>query len=319
MAFGWYLFTSSQASFAAFTSFGSQISANFVTNFLNPSSRSEMVLTGLGVGTGAASFSHLVGRLFFYLSEFLIVIGVFRTLLKKEFARFGSDYMIFSILGLAILVFCIVVPNFANTFRIERFYDISLLFLAPFFVIGVQTISGFLTARFLKKHKEAFALGLILITVIPLFFFETSFIYETTKDYSYSVPLSMYRMNKTSLYDRTTDAMEVAAALWLSSEKDPAHDIVYCDYTSLTNVLTSYGMMSAANLRQLPNSTAFVKDGNYVFLREINTQEGIIEGQLENFPTSTLQPVLANESLVYSNGADVVFWIHQPALNSTSP
>jgi uncharacterized membrane protein len=277
------------------------------------------VLAGIGA-TGAASFAHLIGRLFFYLSEFLIVIGVLKTLLKKEFARFGSDYTIFSVLGLAILFFCIVVPNFAKFFRVERFYQISLLFLAPFFVIGTQTISGFFTARFLRTHKETFALGLILIAVVPLFFFETGFIYETTKDISYSVSLSMYRMDIRSLYGRTTDAKEVAAALWLSSQKSPVQDIVYGDYVATLTILTSYGMMSGVNLRYLPNSTSFLNDGNYVFLRRVNTEEGIVDQlSYEPFNVTYIQTALESESLVYSNGEAVVFKIYSPVLNSTFP
>jgi uncharacterized membrane protein len=265
-------------------------------------------LTGIGV-TGAASLAHLIGRLFFYLSEFLIMIGVLKIVLRKDFARFGSDYTMFSILGLAILIFCIVVPNFARFFRVERFYQISLLFLAPFFIIGVQTVSGFLSARVLKKHKEVLALGLALIAVVPLFFFETGLLYETTKDFSYSVPLSMYRMDKTSLYDRTMDAKEVTAALWLSRLHDPVHDLVYCDYTSLSQVLTSYGMMSGENLRQLENKTSFAGEANYVYLRSVNTQQGVIEGQGTQFNISDISPLLERQSLVYSNRESVVLWV----------
>jgi len=319
MAFGWYIYTSSSATFDALENFGNHISTNLISDFFNPAARTQTVLTGLGA-TEAASFAHLIGRLFFYLSEFMIMIGLLRTLLKKEFARFGSDYTMFSVLGLAILIICIIVPNVARYFRMERFYQISILFLAPFFVIGIQTISEFFTTRFLKTHKEALALGLILIAVVPLFFFETGFIYETTKDFSYSVPLSMYRMDKISLYDETTDAKEVAAALWLSSQQDPAHNVVYCDYAAFLGVLTSYGMMSGVNLRYLPNSTSFFSDGDasvrYVFLRTVNTQEGIIDGQSGLFNVSIVQPELASESLVYSNRDAVVFY---KLLNSTSP
>jgi uncharacterized membrane protein len=319
VTFGWYIYTSSSAPFDALVNFGGQVSRNFISDFFNPSTRTTTVLTGIGV-TGAASFAHLAGRLFFYLSEFLIIMGVLRTLWKKEFARFGSDYTMFSILGLAILISCIAVPNFAKYFRVERFYQISLLFLAPFFIIGIQTISGFLTTRFLKTHKETLALGLILIAVVPLFFFETGFIYETTKDFSYSVPLSMYRIDKISLYDRTTDAKEVAAALWLSNLQDHAHNLIYCDFVSLPNVLTSYGMMSGANLRELLNNTKFLKDGNYVFLRGVNTQEGIVESQtVENFNITNIQSALESQSLVYSNKNAVILKIYQPILNSTSP
>jgi len=318
MTFGWYVYTSSSAPFEALVNFGGQVSRNLFSDFFNPSSRTTTVLRGIGV-TEATSFAHLIGRLFFYLSEFLIILGVLRTLLKKDFARFGSDYTMFSILSLAILIFCIIVPNFARFFRVERFYQISLLFLAPFFIIGIQTISGFLTTHALKTHKEALALGLILIAVVPLFFFETGFIYETTKDFSYSVPLSMYRIDKISLYDRTTDAREVAAALWLSSQQDPANNLVYCDFVSLSNVLTSYGMMSGENLRELPNNTRFIDDADYVYLRGINTNLGIIIGQDKSFNLSNIQWVLENQCLVYSNKDATVFWVNSNHTIPTSP
>jgi uncharacterized membrane protein len=320
MTFSWYIYTSASAPFEALVDFGNVISKNLITDFFNPSARTTTVLMGLGIG-GAASFAHEVGRIFFYLSEFLIVVGVLSTLLKKEFARLGSDYMSFSILSLAILIFCIVVPNFARFFRVERFYQISLLFLAPFFVFGAKAICEFFGAhtRLLKAHKETLTLILVLIAVVPLFFFETGFIYETTGDFSYSVPLSMYRMDKISLFNRITDAQEVTAAMWLSSWQDPVNNLVYADYVSLSNVLTSYGMMSGQNLRVLSNKTDFVSDADYIYLRGVNTEQGVIVGQDQTFNLSDIQSVLENQCLIYSNQESIVFWMNTNHSVSASP
>ena len=200
---------------------------------------------------------------------------------------------------------CIVIPNFARFFRAERFYQISLLFLAPFFVHGGSIFFKF----FLRRKNILLTMNLILIVLIPLFLFETGFFYEMTGDSSYSLPLSMYRMDKVSLYYRIIDKKEIDAAVWLSDNMNRSNSLVYGDSISTLRVLTSYGMLNGENYRELTNTTKFESNINYVYLREVNTEENTIIAENGSWNLSDILPLMKGHSTIYSNGPDKIYFL----------
>lgn len=302
MSFGWYIYTAESTGFNAIVGVVDQISTSFLRDFLSPSSRTDIVLRGVGIGE-AASTGHQIGRIFFYAAEAFVALGVAEMLYKKKQAKFGHDYAMLAVMSFAILVMCIIVPNFARFFRAERFYQVSLLLLAPFFVSGGESFFKFIS----RKTSQIAPLSLILLILIPFLFFETSFIYEISGDYSYSVALSKYRMNKVELYQRITDESEIGAATWLSANLDFSKSYVYADYTSLSHVLTSYGMMPAENVLPLTNTTAFIDDMTLVYLREVNVDEEIVIAQnLPAWNLSDIQPLLKDLNVIYSNENNIV-------------
>ena len=210
----------------------------------------------------------------------------------------SKEYALLSVLNLGILMMCIIIPNFARYFRAERFYEISLLFLAPFCVFGSEAVFQFIS----RRKNSTLALNLILIFLIPFFLFETGFIYEITEDFNYSLPLSMYRMDRILLYRRITDEREVTAACWLSNYMSSSHSLVYGDSISTDHVLTSYGMMDAENFHQLSNTTQFTSSINYIYLRGVNVIEGKIEGISNSWNMSDISPVIDSQNIIYSNG-----------------
>jgi len=304
IAFAWYIYTSASSPFNAIVEISEHISRNFIADFFNPSARATTVLRGLGGGQ-TISLGHQIGQIVFYIAEFFIVVGIARMLFKKEYNLFGQEYAILSVLNLVLLMTCIVVPNFARFLRMERFYQISLLFLAPFFVLGGETIFKLIS----KRRNQTLALNLTLIVLIPFFLFETGFIYETTGDFSYSLPLSIYKMDRVKLYDRITDEKEVVAAQWLSNYLNSSLSLVYGDVISNYHVLTSYGMISAQNFREFSNTTKFASSATYVYLRGVNTIEGIMRATGYSWDLSDMHPILDNQNIIYSNKDSQIYWI----------
>jgi uncharacterized membrane protein len=284
-----------------------QISLNFGKDFFDIATRSATVLSGLGLSQ-ASSPLHLVGRIFFYVAEFFILIGFAKILLfnkNDEDFQIDREYTILALSNLVILIMCIVIPNFARFFRAERFYQLSLLFLAPFFVYGGSIFFKF----FLRRKNILLTMNFILIVLIPLFLFETGFFYEMTGDSSYSLPLSMYRMDKVSLYYRITNKKEINAAVWLSDNMNRSHSLVYGDLTSTLHVLTSYGMLNGENYRELTNTTKFASNINYVYLREVNTEENIITTQHGSWSLSDISLLMKGHSTIYSNGPNKIYFL----------
>jgi uncharacterized membrane protein len=305
ITFAWYIYTSASAPFNAITNPLERISRDFFADFYNPSARTTTVLRGLGAGQ-TTSLGHQTGRIFFYIAEFFIVVGIANMLFRKEHTSFGQEYVMLSVLNFVILLMCIIIPNFARFLRMERFYQISLLFLAPFFVLGGKTVFEFIS----RRRNQTRALNLVLVVLIPFFLFETSFIYELTRDFSSSLSLSMYRMDRDKLYDSITDEREVVAALWLSSQLNSAqHARVYGDIISDYHVLTSYGMMSAESFDELTNTTQFTSGANYVYLRGVNTIEGIMRREGYWWNLSDINPILDNQNIIYSNKNSEIFYV----------
>jgi uncharacterized membrane protein len=304
IAFTWYIYTSASTLFNSILEIGDSISRNFITDFFNPSARTSTVLKGLGLAE-AVSIWHQIGRTFFYISEFFIVIGMLRVIIKKEYGHFGYEYAILSFTNLTLLFMAIVIPNFAKYFRMERFYQISLLFLAPFFVLGGKSVFEIIS----KWRKRTKVLNLILLILIPFFLFETGFFYEVIGDYNYSLPLSMYRMNRIDLYRRIVDEKEVISSFWLLRNVNYSNSLVYSDSISSGHVLTSYAMLSAENMRELSNSVQFLGNKNYVYLREVNTIEEKIEGTENWYNFSDVAKTLLYQNLLYSNGDCEIFLI----------
>jgi uncharacterized membrane protein len=307
-AFAWYIFTAATTLFNALVETLTRVSQHFLTDFFDPAARTATVLRGLGAGE-ATSLLHAAGRIFFYSAELFIAIALAVMLLKKGYKKFGYEYAILTVLNFGFLIMGIVIPNFARFFRMERFYQISLLFLAPFFVLGGESVFHHVSRIFARisrtrilsaRRSQIVSLSLVLMVLIPFFLFETGFIYEISEDYSYSLPLSMYRMNRPLMYERITDAKEVASAVWLSNHLNASDSVVYSDLISMSHALVSYGMLSE-NLRLISNMTKFMENIDYVYLRGVNTKDGLVAGELFTWNISDIQPIFGYQNTIYSN------------------
>ena len=129
--------------------------------------------------------------------------------------RFERDYVVFSILTFTFLVLLTVVPGLANALTMTRFYHILLMILAPFCAVGMWMFAGLIS----KRKKELTFLVLVVLVLVPYFFFQTNFAYEVAGQQSWSVPLSGYRMDPLQLYgsDGYIDTFSVYGAKWVSS------------------------------------------------------------------------------------------------------
>jgi len=173
-----------------------------------------------------------------------------------------------------------------------------------------------------KLRKSYMPSTLILIVVVSLFLFETGFIWEVTGDVSYSVPLSMHRMNRAMVYGigYVTESVDVAGAEWLHSNiVITASTIVYADVVSVWFPLTSYAVFPRDHAEVLANATFFLKGmSSYVYLRNFNTLDGKILGQGymlgHVWNTSDVSPRSEALDKIYTNGGSEIFF----ALNETN-
>lgn len=324
LAFSWYIYTTQSVSFTSLVDMGQNIYTSFWTDLLNPESRPKEVMRGLGIGEPAISMGHWVGRVFRYGTEFFIVLGFLAFILKRTRAynslKLHREYVAMSGFMLASLLLILVVPS-ANLLNTTRLYHVSILFLAPFCIIGGNKFFSILPK--LSKSQSYIPFILTSIVVTSLFLFETGFVYEVTGDVSYSIPLSMHRVNREVVYGKgfITKDVDVAGAKWLNSNMDStSNTIVYADVVSTLYPLTSYAVLPRRKTQLLTNATSFDLTPAYVYLREFNTFDGKILGPGFEFPskyvwnTSDVSLRLEVLNKIYSNGGSEIFF----ALNKTS-
>jgi len=305
--FSWYIYTSDSATFDSFLSFGSYISSQ-LGEFLNPASRGQTVLRGLGMES-PPSILNAIGRVFAYLTQVIIAVGFVGLITKRIRFSLEREYFTLSVMAMAFLAAVILVPGLANSFNMTRFYHVLLFLLAPFCAIGMVFI-----AQHIFKLKNEFHVSILLVIVlVPYFLFQVGFIYEVAGSDSWSIPLSKYRMNPFRLYGSSgyADTQSVFGAEWLSRTVDVKGPTVYSDGTSRNQILTSYGMVYRNFVNEISNVTTVIGGGT-VYLGRLIVVEGTIisRGISWNFSELSLFDYLDK---VYANGGCEIYFNAQDA------
>jgi uncharacterized membrane protein len=204
--------------------------------------------------------------------------------------------------NMVLLVMTILIPNFADVIGMGRFYRIALVFLAPLSVIGGEEILAYLQ-KFRRKSvlKKWSALLLMFMVFSPYFLFQTGFVYEIIKVESWSISLSRYRMPPIPMTERFLYETEVVGTIWLSEHIND-NSIVYADDTSKWHVLTSYGLIDWKQFGVLYNSTTTIENEGFIFLRHLNTINGIYSDYGNIWNTSDISSLLNFQNRVYTNG-----------------
>jgi len=297
--FSWYLFTSNSAVFQSFIEFGEHIYSQ-LGDFLNPASRGETVLRGLGFEAPATIWNS-ISRIFAYITQAFIVIGFVGFVRKRK--RLGMEYFILTSLSMALLAALILVPGLASTLNMTRFYHLLLFFLSPLCVVGAETIVTLVSRQNLEMKTSV----LLLIVLIPYFLFQTSFVYEVTQSDSYSVSLSKYRMSSSRLYIETgySDAYSVSGVQWLSKSVAFGHSQIYADFSSRSIDLRMYSTVHLDYSILISNTTE-VESGGLVFLGPHSIVEGTMfsRNYIWNLDESH---VLDGLNKIYSNGRTEVY------------
>jgi len=298
LTFAWYIYISSASTFSDLLRMVDSIRQNFVSDFLNPQSRGSQVLQGVGA-QGLETFWHLIGRYVFYCTELLVVIGLLGLLVRYRGKFFNDDYNVLAFFNMMLLMACIVVPNLATTFNMTRFYHVSLFFLAPFCVLGGTNLLGFLSRKRVKK--KYLGVAIVLGVLMPFFLFQTGFVYEVSKEESWALSLSGYRIGSFNLANigvlRETD---VSSTEWLSKYGD-LDNYVYTEWWSGAAVFTYVGIVTARPIVFL-GPGVILADSSYVYLGVFNR-----DGSVGSFNFTLISPNLNETNTVYSNGFNEIY------------
>lgn len=202
----WYIYTSSSTSFVTVVTIINQMFGSIFTEFFNPNSVQGLSI----VASTEISPFHQITKYLFLFSQFLIFIGI--TTIFSEKSNFSIEYKILSFLSFLLAVFGLLIPYLSSSLQTSRFYQITLLLLSPFVVLGFINLLNIINklAR-VKIHKNTvFKLTAIFLSIFLLF--NSGVIYKITDEVTPSMSLIALDRFDYPVFN----TQEVNGANWLS-------------------------------------------------------------------------------------------------------
>ena len=318
----WYIYTSGGTLFNALVNIGNNIISALSTEFLNPEH------TGMfWVMRELPSISYRVVRLLHYITALFVIIGFLdclRTLLKGEESMIRKEHLSFSAILLGTLAVMVTVP-YTTPMDLARIYQIFLLWLAPFCIVGGLVISG-VTKLVFKLPRPEYSLRLLAVFFAIFLLFNSGFIPEMTGEYQYQPSLAKAHINdrhfdtKVNFYSSTYTEKEIFAAKWLSDNKELEFKVYADGFHSLL-----YGYAEIPMRKGLPpkgsetvytlTKDTLVDENSYIYLRQINLagvmllkepKKGKIAGKIDWWNTSDLDLNIMNK--IYINSGSAIYY-----------
>jgi uncharacterized membrane protein len=300
MSFLWYSYASGSSSLVDAVRLLEMIGSNFAKDFLNPAATQGLAI----LATGLPSFLHRVVLYVNLVAQGLIVVGVCSTLIPTNRKRNGELNLVFSWTAFVLMVAGMLVPYVLSTLNGTRLYQIGLIFLSPYVVVGSFTI-GKLFSRIpqlrgiiVAKHEKPVLLSSFLAIFLLL---NSGFMYEVAHDHP-----NVFTLDSAVDGPRFNER-EMSGASWLIKSKDDS--LVQADvYRSL--LVNSLSLGTALSLTVDVNHT---KAGEYVFLGTLNCEEGraIVTdfvGVIYNTLYVSIAGVFDGRDLIFDNGGSRIFY-----------
>jgi uncharacterized membrane protein len=321
MVLSWYTYTT--APLTTLGTFLQRVLSRFSEDIYSPAARSTQVFASHSVLTFASATNWVL----FVTVHCMIFVGILIVLFKPRKAKLDSTYRILLSLSSVVLFLSLAVPNVAPALDFSRFYELSLLFLAPCFVLGGEALVDN-AANLLRRMTRRSFLGnthqirtaLLCAVLAGYFLSQSGFINLVTEaaPQSYSLDFNRFATStdpnlKGIFYSAYIQEQNFFSAVWLSKHAEP-QSIVYADFDSYQNVLMSYGMIPMQYLVRLSNSTVPTRN-TFVYLSSLNVGDGVMTYMdfatttIVMFNTSEISPILNNSNLIYSSGNGEIWYV----------
>ena len=295
----WYMYISSSSSFSSIVYLVNNIANSIFTEFLNPdfSQGAAIILET------TASPLHDVVKYIHLIAQFFIGIGIFILILNRSNLAFEKEYAAFSVVNFIILLFGIAVPFVASSLNTTRLYQISLIFLAPFFVIGgitfFSSMNGICRSIKSDQNKDYWLKILSLFLVIFLLL-NTGWVYEVAKDNPTSISLSVKDYP-------VFNEQEVIGAKWINNVKD---GMIYGDnFRSLLPNSLEWG-----TVKPISDDLNNLKLNSYIYLGTFNIREEKIlishqkgVNKIKEYISST--NITSHRNKIYDNNGSEVYYL----------
>ena len=294
----WYMYVSSSSAFYTIVHIGDHVKSSIFTDFLNPEAAEGLRMMTTAPAPGLL---HEVNRVINYLNQIFIVIGCI-VLLKQREMKFEREYTVFSMVNLGILFAGIAVPFFTSSLNMNRVYQISLFFLAPFCVIGgitvLRMIGKIVRVTWTNKAVRS-SLKILSIYFVIFLLYQIGFVFYVAEGQSNSISLN------STIDSWCFNNQEVFGAKWLYDVKDS--NIIYAD-RSRHLLLISFGGGQIRVLRPDNVNPIRILKNSYIYLGRPNVAEHNItvrRGGVQEY--INIEHIIDTRSNIYTNGGSEIY------------
>lgn len=299
-AIGWYLYTTDSSVFSAFTRNIAQIVYN-LQDLLNPESSQALSL----IIESRSSVLQYIYRYLHLVCQFFIAVGVLDLIWKFKDSKFNKDFALFSIVNFTILSLSIITPYLSSSLNTSRLYQISLIFLSPFFIIGSVIILTKLTqiiSTIVPIFSKPTNFSIVSIFLAIFLIFNTGLIFEVADDNSSSISLN------NTIDNPKFNSAEVLGAEWILKYglDKPVYSDIY-RYLLIRGYLYNLSLNIPEKYeKNLPDS--YIYFGSYnIFNKEILVDH-YTSGANHKYVYIESKNVINNKSLIYYNGNAQIFY-----------
>jgi uncharacterized membrane protein len=292
--------------------FVDHIATSFVTGFSTLETRGGTVSEFVSPGFSTMSLTYKADYIISKIPYFFIIIGFIVLIKKYKKMHIQLEYLPMVLANISILLMVLAVPFFAPAFLANRFYHVSLLFLAPVCVLGGETFLKWVSKPFTNMNRaRSVHLRILCILFVVILLFKVGFIHEVTEDVPISSSISFARMRtshdpetKAGFYDAYVPEQDIYSAIWLS-DMAGNNSKIYADEIASKHVLRAYGM-KIIEWKYFLFSDRTIETDAYIYLRYLNVHGLLREpGTLSNMTEISHQLNWTNK--IYSNGDSEIY------------
>lgn len=218
-------------------------------------------LMAVGIVTSEKSFLRSIALVLHLLIEFLIAVGIILLISRRTSIKFNENYGLFSVMSFFLLILVLTVPFLAGALNPERFYQIALIFLSIFFVVGWIEIFTLLNriSRFRWKKESVFrnSMKFLAVFLAISLIFNSGVVYEIFGDKPTSMSLH------STMDGPKFNTMEVTGAQWIADYR--TNNLVYADTYRflLLNGYIPYNKSQSVSNEILTNSSTYTYIGTF--------------------------------------------------------
>jgi uncharacterized membrane protein len=297
--FAWYLYVSNSSPLDTVLNIGKHISGSIFSDFLDPNSVQALGIIVAGKNT----LLRQIFKLIYYVIPLIIIFGVLFSAFKSNFYKIKKEYKILAIANLFLLFLSLTIPGFSNSLNATRIYQVAMIVLSMFFVIGFLELLKQLKLRNIISINYINSIRFVSIFCLIFFLFSSGFVYELANDQP-----SLITLNNKIDYPIFSDG-DIQGAEWLSKNK--VNKPVYADiYRALLFDRFEYGQALKINI--INNRSFDVTKNSYIYLGSYNTKNNKIF--VNNYQNSTIkrdyidfQSLILNRNEIYNNGGFSVY------------
>ncbi len=289
----WSLYTAGSSTFKSIIRIAHLVINNISSDLLSPAAAQ-----GLGkIVAEAATPLHEIWKYLHLLTILFIISGFFVTIMiRQKGVKFNNLYLLLACGALGICIGGVGLPYFASALNTSRLYQICLILLAPFCVIGGIALTSRL--RDLSNPRTR-SLQIIAIFLGIFLLFNCGWVYEACLDDPTSFALN------SSLDYPVFSEQEILSSLWLVDVKD-SRPITADLHRSL--LLTGFVGRSASS-----NMQAVVSDDidSYIYMGRLNVINNHVAVSDDNDVMASIQfieisSLYEDKNAIYTNGGSEI-------------